>query len=452
MASGVIFVPTIEERYLVATSETASRMIPPLGAEWVRHVIECTFPQHKIRVVHGGDQPAESLDELMRPEDTFLGFSCTSLSYGKTLGLMEEAQQRNIPVFMGGVHARVLGRNIVKNRPGVNVITGPGENVLSSFLNGVPVDEIKGIWSTSVPRNGNDPGAPYEFHPFLHETTEYDSLFSEWGDRGNELYSDDESKMRIGVRGLMGCSKADMCSFCSAPRVKPYEVKRRAQYLMEERKSIVRQFGDLTYILDCSDSLPGKETLLEMAKYLSGGQIGTRVHCGSMVWELLDEEWRDLAWRAGYTDFLIGLEGYAQQFLPLAYKPEDSIDMVFRLLDKTRDSDIRYMISGIVGWPGETEETLQEASETVRRLLEYDSVIVVSVNCLMPLPGSPLFTDLRKTGYIDPDTDCPDMREMFKAHVKENCPELSVARLFEFTEEMRSLDDRVIQVLGFAAD
>jgi radical SAM superfamily enzyme YgiQ (UPF0313 family) len=401
-------------------------------------------------VIDGYEQPAEELSEILGPEDRFLGLSCTSLSYGRALPLIEQAGERGIPVFVGGVHSRVMGRNIVRNRPRAIVVSGPGEYVLGDFLDGTPVEELEGVWTAAGGRRPTRRGVPYEFKPFLHETTDYSGRFSTWGGPGHRIYGDVTSEVRVAVRGLMGCSKPSVCFFCSAPRIKAYDVDSRARYMIEERRSIVESFGEDTYILDCSDCMPGKETLELMASEVGSDMGRTRVHCGAMVWELADDEWRRLARGAGYTDYLIGLEGYSPRFLHITSKPADSVEQCVDLLRRTLGTDLRFMISGIVGWPGECEESLCEARETILRLLEFQNVACVSVNCLVPLPGSPVYTQLMKDGAVDEHEDAPDLQELFRQHVERSCPETSVARLMDFIASMREVDSRVIQVMGFA--
>ena len=446
MASGVILLPSIESCYTTDSTRTISQILPALGPELIRHVIKLRYPQHDIRVAYGDHQHIEKLDDLVTPDDRFVGFSCTGLSYKPAIPLIREAQERGLPAIVGGVHPRLMSETILKRRPGLFVVTGPGEKIIEDLLNDVPLDEIEGLLSSGQPIS-EAPPVPFEFRPFLHETTDYSMFFESWAGNGVKLYRDEGADRLVAVRGITGCSKRKTCSFCTVQRVEPYDPEVRAKYLLDERRSIIDHFGERVYILDCSDSLPSQDCLEAMAKNINGDAGRTRVHSGAMVWELARKERFDAALAAGYNDFLVGLEGYARQHLPLAFKPRESINMLYKLLEESKGSDARYFVSGIIGWPGETEETLQESFDNICRILEYDSVITIAANFLMPMPGSSLYYDLTKQGLIDPEDDGPNMQDAIVKHVDQSCS-VSLGRLQEFTKKVAELDSRVIQVWG----
>ena len=252
------------------------------------------------------------LSKWSAPDDTFMGISCTSLSYGPALPVMEYAQSIGVPVIVGGAHARTACRQILKSRRGVGVVTGAGEGVVEAVMNGVDLDQIPGLRFNLGERSLPSPDLfSYETIPFLHQTTDYQYFFDEWQNEGQRVYHDSSASRVVSVRGITGCHYKKVCSFCAVQRIKPYDPVERGKYLVQERKNIAAVYGDDSYIRDCSDALPATRTLEAMAQERNGDE-DYRVYTGAMVWDLLEGNRLELARRAGYTDFLIGLEAFCQ--------------------------------------------------------------------------------------------------------------------------------------------
>jgi radical SAM superfamily enzyme YgiQ (UPF0313 family) len=348
-----------------------------------------------------------------------------------------------LPVLVGGSHARLTEAAILARHPGVFVVPGSGEDVVADVLDGVPFERIAGLAGgghLQVERAPPD----YNIRPFLHETTDYRPFFDVYAGAAAKMYPDKLAERLIAVRGVMGCPQPTPCKFCTVQRALAYDAEQRAEYLVDERRSILNRFGDHIYIFDCSDALPRQECLDAISRR-TGGLPHTRLHSGAMVWDLVRPERFDAALRAGYNDFLVGLDGYARAHLAGMGKPADSIDMMYVLLERSRGTSARYFISGIVGWPGESERTLREASRTIGRLLEFDSVVEVAVNFLMPMAGSETHRELARQGIVDPLDDCPNLQAAFVQHVQRNC-DVPLSRLRRFISDVVALDARVTHV------
>jgi radical SAM superfamily enzyme YgiQ (UPF0313 family) len=422
---------------------------PALGPEWIRHNVELYHPEHELRVVYGEPDDRPTLDELMKPGDSFIGFSCTTLSYRPIIPLMEEANRRDIPVMVGGAHARLGHKAILKNRPYAMVVPDAGENAVMDLLNGLPREKIRGMRYKGGPPAKQSPGA-YETIPFLHQTIDYKGFAERFVTRSRKTFRDDSVDAVISVRGITGCTKTKACSFCAVQRVIPFDPVERARYMIAERRAIAREYGDNAYIRECSDSLPEPACLDAMGDVLEAQPMGNRVYCGGMVWELIDKDMYRQCRRAGYTDFLIGLESFYDQHFEHVFKPSDSIDMLFALLEKTKHEPVRFFVSGIVGWPGESETSLTKSLDVINRILEYPQVVSLSVNYLLALPGTAVFHDMVKLGAVNPEDDCHDLREVFQKNVELRCPDTNFDRLQRFVADAIEADsNRVVQYTGF---
>jgi radical SAM superfamily enzyme YgiQ (UPF0313 family) len=452
MATATILVPPIDSLYATDSARYMGVSSPALGPEWIRHTVESLYPQHRVRIVYG--QIGEELDPdtVIRRSDTFFGVSCTSLSYPPSVPFIKRAQELGVPVVVGGAHARTAVRALLRRRPGVMVATGWGESVVADLLNGVDPEKVPGLrCSLDSPQSGRPQTFPYEMVPFLHQTTDYTPFFTAWQRSGQRVYHDLAAQRVVAVRGITGCTKRSVCSFCAVQRVPPYDFENRGRYLAAERLDIIERFGGDTYIRDCSDALPDQRCLETLAEHLGDAADGVRTYCGAMVWELLEERRLESARRAGYTDFLIGLEAFCEPHLPYTGKPPETMRLLFEFLDRTRGDGIHIFVSGIIGWPGETAATLAESSRTIERLLTYPQIVSVSVNYLLALPGTIVHRDLAREGCLQLDDDMPDLRAAFLRHLELRSPTMSFGGLVEFVDRVVALDPRVVQYTGFSA-
>lgn len=451
MATATIYIPTIDDLYSTPASRDIVQTTPALGPEWIRHTVERRYPQHRLRVVYGEHGKLPAGPDLVRPGDAFFGVSCTSLTYRNALPLVDYARSIGVPVVIGGAHARNCSRAILRSRPGVWVAVAEGECVVADLLEGKDPRSIPGLLCDVEQRTTQPEIVPYEFEPFLHTSVDFENTFFKYGNNTAIMFRDDRAKRVVPVRGIPGCTKKTPCSFCSVQRVRKYDPPTRARYLADERRSIIEQFGSDVYIRDASDALPEQECLEILAREVKGGS-GNRIYCSAMVWDIIQPERLATAREAGYTDILIGLDGFSPSLFSQIGKPSETHELTFKFLDMTRDLPLHLFVTGIVGWAGESRRTLAEARDTIQRLLTYPQVVMISVNYLLALPGTKVHHDMVKLGVIDPLDDCLNMRKAFSEHFRMKSPEIAFEEFKSYVDDkLLKLDPRVQQFIGFEA-
>ena len=118
--------------------------------------------------------------------------------------------------------------------------------------------------------------------------------------------------------------------------------------------------------------------------------------------------------RAGVTRVFIGLENINPDNLLAAKKRQNKITEYRKMLLAWKDQGIMTLAGYILGFPGDTPESIRKDIEILKRELPLD---IVEFFCLTPLPGSEDHQALWKSGIaMDPDLNNYDLEHVCTAH------------------------------------
>ena len=120
------------------------------------------------------------------------------------------------------------------------------------------------------------------------------------------------------------------------------------------------------------------------------------------------------AGRAGVARVFIGLESINPDSLKSARKKQNKIAEYRKMLLDWKRAHVTVFAGYILGFPGETPETIRRDIEVIRRELPID---LLEFHCLTPLPGSEDHQRLFKEGvYLDPDLNKYDLEHVTTTH------------------------------------
>jgi radical SAM superfamily enzyme YgiQ (UPF0313 family) len=159
------------------------------------------------------------------------------------------------------------------------------------------------------------------------------------------------------------------CSFCNYPYLFS-DTKFRyksARKMAEEWKEYREQLG-VEYIT-CLDSLftMPRRRMVEFCRLLIQAKLGIKWICFARTDDLADEEVTAMMKEAGAHQVLIGLESGDQQQLDNMDK-QCSVEANAKAIDNCRKYGLTSIVSLIAGFPGETEQTLEN---TYRFMCEH---------------------------------------------------------------------------------
>ncbi len=120
------------------------------------------------------------------------------------------------------------------------------------------------------------------------------------------------------------------------------------------------------------------------------------------------------AGRAGVARVFIGLESINPESLKSARKKQNKIAEYRKMLLEWKRARVTVFAGYILGFPGETPESIRHDIEVIRRELPID---LLEFHCLTPLPGSEDHQRLFKEGaYLDPDLNKYDLEHVTAKH------------------------------------
>lgn len=118
--------------------------------------------------------------------------------------------------------------------------------------------------------------------------------------------------------------------------------------------------------------------------------------------------------RAGVTRVFIGLENINPDNLLVAKKRQNKITEYRKMLLAWKDQGIMTLAGYILGFAGDTPDSIRKDIEILKRELPLD---IVEFFCLTPLPGSEDHQTLWKSGSeLDPDLNNYDLEHVCAAH------------------------------------
>ncbi len=120
------------------------------------------------------------------------------------------------------------------------------------------------------------------------------------------------------------------------------------------------------------------------------------------------------AGRAGVARVFIGLESINPDSLLGARKKQNKVAEYRKMLLEWKRAGATIFAGYIVGFPGDTPQSVLRDIETIQRELPID---LLEPHCLTPLPGSEDHLKLYKAGaYLDPDLNKYDLEHVTTTH------------------------------------
>jgi anaerobic magnesium-protoporphyrin IX monomethyl ester cyclase len=114
-----------------------------------------------------------------------------------------------------------------------------------------------------------------------------------------------------------------------------------------------------------------------------------------------DETWR-LCKRSGLKKIMIGMEAGTQQMLDWMQK-DIKLEHIFETAEKCVYYNIAIIFSIIVGFPGESPESVLETLEVVKKLRKMSRNFSMSIYYYKPYPGNKIADELSAKGYQFPE-------------------------------------------------
>jgi radical SAM superfamily enzyme YgiQ (UPF0313 family) len=312
-----------------------------------------------------------------------------------------KARRPDLPVIWGGWHPSLFGRECL-DEPSVDVtVQAQGEatfaEIVERLARGESLDGCAGCWhrgADGAPR-ANPPRSMDDlttFRPFDYTLLPV------------ERYYDLKGKRQLDYITSQGCFFR--CAFCADPFV--YGRKWKAippERVGAEIEAAWRRwpfddvnFQDETFftypehVAGVADEFIRRRLPITWAATMRADQ------CARLPDDIFDK-----CRRSGLRRVLVGVESGSPDTLKRIRK-DITLEQVFFTAERCRKAGVRIQFPFIVGFPGESEESVQASLDVAKRLREMSPDFETHVFYFKPYPGSTITQDAVSSGYALPCT------------------------------------------------
>lgn len=362
----------------------------PLGLAYLAAVLECLG--HEVKVI---DCPAQGADheklgdELASFEPMMIGITSMTPTINSAV-LSARVAKETCPdavVVLGGPHVTFMDREILSQEIAVDVIVrGEGEQTfleLAQTMFSKALHTVAGITF----RDGN--------RIIRTQDRNYIKKLDELPRPAYKYFQLDRYRL-FGRRILpvitsRGCPY--QCSFCVTSRLfgrtfrarSPGNVVDELEWLRDAYGADAFTFYDDTITFD-------KKRMLEICEKIRSRRIDIPWDCQTRVDHVSKEILVQMR-KANCQQVLLGVESGCQKILN-AIKKGTTVEQNERAIKLAKEAGLFVAISVIIGYPGETEDTLKQTLHFIKRTKPDDVYLCVAT----PYPGTALRTLIEKMG------------------------------------------------------
>ena len=197
----------------------------------------------------------------------------------------------------------------------------------------------------------------------------------------------------LGVYPARGCPYS--CNFCSVIKIAGHAI--RSQPIATTMATLrAAKAGGVRMVMFTSDNFnkyPDAFGLLD-AMIEERLRLPFFVQCDTMIER--QPELVALMARAGCFQIFVGVESFSAEALRGVHKLHNTPARYAEIVRLLRAHRIGSHFSNIIGFPGDTEESVRDHLETLRRLAPD----VASFYILTPVPGTGQYDEFRRNGWI----------------------------------------------------
>ncbi len=185
------------------------------------------------------------------------------------------------------------------------------------------------------------------------------------------------------------------CTFCDRMVFGNRVTRHSPEYTVRMIEMLYHEHGIRYLLFDDDNLLLHRGHLHELLDRLMASDVRMPFTCQSRV-DTIDPERVSRLKKAGCRMILFGIESGSPQILD-AMKKRITVEQIREAIRITKAAGIKTFGFFILGYPGETEETMQETVDLIRELKLWD----VGVFLFTPLPGSEAYADIDQFGEFD---------------------------------------------------
>ncbi len=328
---------------------------------------------------------------------TVMGITCKSQNFTAARKLAQIAKEvdSSITVVVGGPHPSMVGADVLSDDNIDIAAQGEGENTLVELLQWKEgkreLENIHGIIyrsDTEIIKN-----SPREYIQDL------DTLCHPHKNLSSMLKDHDQFPL-VAFRGIFATRGCPFnCSFCGSKYIWTRKVRYRSvDNVLEEIRDLLSKGIPSIHFED--------DTFGINKKYIRDLCSGIKREFPSLEWSceinvrLVNDEVVSMMTGAGCHRILIGIESGNDHILETIRK-NITIEQAYEACRIIRRHGAKLSTFFMIGFPHETEETLDDTIEAIKQVFKLGGDVVYSI--FTPYPGTELFQFCKEKGLVTDD-------------------------------------------------
>jgi radical SAM superfamily enzyme YgiQ (UPF0313 family) len=352
-----------------------------------------------VQIYYQPDHTPKTLEALIRDfAPDMVGIGCFTRTRFACIELSQIIKKVNsdIKIVWGGSHATFLDKQVLDHYSCVDmVIRGYAEgaflDVIRATLDNGKLKDIAGLtWRDDQNKIYRNCDRSLENDLARELTTNVRDLFigdlPSWQSRDMISYA-------MPIETTRGCVYT--CTFCS--RMGPEDrtvVERGPEQSLRYIKGLFEVFGEQQiYLCDTNFTLK-KKRCFEFCEFIRQHPLKFEWTCSTRV-DLVNKEILTALKQAGCRKIYYGVDSFCKKILP-AIGRHFSPEVAVRNLNLSAECGLEVEGNIIIGFPGETAETISESYSYRRQL---DKRIRLVVQPLLVMPGGALYYHAVREGF-----------------------------------------------------
>ena len=367
-------------------------LFPPIGLSYLAAVLEQN--DYEVKVI---DCPAcgfthENLKtELSSFAPDLIGIASMTATIPSALQSARIAKEAcpNSKVIMGGPHATFADSQILTEENAVDIVVrGEGElTLLEIAQNAADPKSLPKTQGITFRSNGQI--VKTANRPFIEDLDALPRPAYKFLPMDKYKIT---GKTFLPIMTSRGCPF--QCSFCVASQMfgakfrarSPKNVVDELEWLKNEYGAEGISFHDDTLTLD-------KKRIIDICDEIIARKIGLPWGCQTRV-DTVSEEVLAKMHKAGCNEVSFGVESGCQRILDAVHKKVE-ISQAERAIKWAKNEGLFVAVSTIIGYPGETKESMQQTLDLMRRIEPDDAWLCIAT----PYPGTELRALVEKMGW-----------------------------------------------------
>ena len=349
-----------------------------------------------VKITHNKEFQKKELIKIVKEENpSILGLSCDSYNADSCyhLAKLTKLVNKNCLVILGGIHAKIFHNMILERIPEVDIIVrSEGEQPLFDIVNSLRTQgDLKSV--SGISYRVNEKIVVNKDCAVTESQTSFVPLAYDLLDM--KQFKSDACAGSLPILTGRGCGFR--CKFCSDANGGKAWYHRSASSIVEEVRRCIKDYGVQGYFFLENTFTGDKKRVHELCEQIRKSGLKIRWVCVTHV-NCVDKELLINMKAAGCQKIAYGVDSLSEDMLR-KMKKGNGVHKAMEVLRLTHHLGfvVEYMI--VLGYPGETEDTLLETERNVNELGK--DILCRGVVMFDLHPGSPIYDEMREKGFVN---------------------------------------------------